>query len=74
MRAELNSFDPVKQVQNRLRSLESTGHAIAKCDVRVIGGTWSFYPQEYQESVMIGIYDGHSTYSELRKHLLGREM
>jgi elongator complex protein 3 len=37
MRAELNAFDPARQVQNRLRSLESTGHAIAKCDVRIIG-------------------------------------
>lgn len=37
MRAELNEFDPVRQVQNRLRSLELTGHLIAKCDVRIIG-------------------------------------
>lgn len=49
MRAELNAFDPVRQVQNRLRSLEITGHTIDKCDVRIIGGTWSFYPQAYQE-------------------------
>ncbi len=69
MRAEFNLFDPVKQVQNRLKSLESTGHAIAKCDVRIIGGTWSFYPKEYRESVIIGLYDGHSTYPELRKCL-----
>lgn len=69
MRAELNAFDPVKQVQNRLRSLEATGHAIAKCDVRVIGGTWSVYPAEYREAVMIGIYDGHTTYEQLRQHI-----
>ena len=36
MRAELNEFDPVKQIQNRLRSLELTGHTIEKCDVRII--------------------------------------
>lgn len=73
MRAELNAFDPVLQVQNRLRSLEVTGHAIAKCDVRVIGGTWSVYPKAYQEMVMRGIYDGHTTFSELRKYIQSGE-
>ncbi|MDD2745604.1 MAG: tRNA uridine(34) 5-carboxymethylaminomethyl modification radical SAM/GNAT enzyme Elp3 [Candidatus Gracilibacteria bacterium] len=73
MRAELNAFDPVLQVQNRLRSLEVTGHAIAKCDVRVIGGTWSVYPKAYKEMVMRGIYDGHTTFSELRKYIQSGE-
>jgi elongator complex protein 3 len=68
-RAEMNAFDPVRQVQNRLRSLEITGNAITKCDIRVIGGTWSVYPQEYQEEFMRGIYDAHTTYSELRPFL-----
>lgn len=74
MRAELNAFDPVLQVQNRLRSLEVTGHAIAKCDVRVIGGTWSVYPPEYREMVMMGIYDGHTTFEELRKFIEAEEI
>ncbi|MDR2640352.1 MAG: hypothetical protein LBC61_03365 [Candidatus Peribacteria bacterium] len=49
MRASLNEFDPVKQVWNRLRALELTGHKIDKSDVRIIGGTWSVYPKTYQE-------------------------
>jgi elongator complex protein 3 len=65
-RAEANLFDPVKQIQNRLRSLEITGNAITKCDIRVIGGTWSVYPIEYQEDFMRGVYDAHTTYSEIR--------
>jgi elongator complex protein 3 len=69
MRAELNAFDPVRQVQNRLRSLEITGHTIDKCDVRVIGGTWSFYPRPYQEEFIKGIYDAHSNYSLLHGHI-----
>ncbi len=68
-RAEANAFDPVRQIQNRLRSLEITGNAITKCDVRVIGGTWSVYPREYQESFIIGIYDAHTTYEDLRPFL-----
>ncbi|PIZ01819.1 tRNA uridine(34) 5-carboxymethylaminomethyl modification radical SAM/GNAT enzyme Elp3 [Candidatus Gracilibacteria bacterium CG_4_10_14_0_8_um_filter_38_28] len=74
MRAELNEFDPIRQIWNRLRSLEITGHMIEKCDIRIIGGTWSVYPLLYQESYIKDIYDAHTTYSELRKNLLKTEM
>jgi elongator complex protein 3 len=69
MRAEHNDFDTVRQIQNRLRSLEITGHIVEKCDIRVIGGTWSVYPVEYQEAVMRDIYDAHTTYAELAPHI-----
>ncbi len=65
MRAQMNEFDPVKQVHNRLRSLRITGHCIDKCDVRIIGGTWSVYPHLYQELFIKAIYDAHTTYMEL---------
>lgn len=58
----MNQFDPFLQVQNRLRSLQITGNAISKCDVRVIGGTWSVYPREYQEEFIRNIYDAHSAF------------
>ncbi len=74
MRAELNEFDPIRQIWNRLRSLEITGHRIEKCDIRIIGGTWSVYPLLYQESYIKDIYDAHTTYSELRKNLLSTQM
>lgn len=74
MRAELNEFDPIRQIWNRLRSLEITGHMTQKCDIRIIGGTWSAYPLLYQESYIKDIYDAHTTYSELRKNLLSTEM
>lgn len=69
----MNAFDPVRQVQNRLRSLEITGNAISKCDIRVIGGTWSVYPQAYQEDFIRGIYDAHTTYTDLRPFLASAE-
>lgn len=59
----MNAFDPFLQVQNRLRSLSITGNAISKCDVRIIGGTWSVYPQKYQEDFVKNIYDGHSFFT-----------
>ena len=60
----MNDFDPYLQVQNRLRSLCITGNAISKCDVRVIGGTWSVYPREYQEDFIRQIYDAHTDFGQ----------
>lgn len=48
MRAIMNKFIPDLQIQSRLRSLEATGHPIDKIELRIIGGTWSFYPKNYQ--------------------------
>ena len=74
MRAELNKFDPIMQIHNRLRSLEITGHKIEKNDIRIIGGTWSFYPLEYQESFMKWIYDAFNTYDEMSKYIEKTDM
>nr|MDD3720478.1 tRNA uridine(34) 5-carboxymethylaminomethyl modification radical SAM/GNAT enzyme Elp3 [Candidatus Gracilibacteria bacterium] len=68
-RAKLNLFDPIKQIHNRLRALEITGHKIEKNDVRIIGGTWSFYPKTYQENFIKGIYDAFNTYDEMKEHI-----
>lgn len=65
MRAQMNDFDPIKQIFNRLRWLRITGHCIDKCDVRIIGGTWSVYPKLYQELFIRSIYDAHTMYEEL---------
>jgi elongator complex protein 3 len=70
MRAQMNDFDVPKQILNRLRALEITGHVIDKCDIRTIGGTWSFYPHAYQEMVIRSIYDAHSNYPEFRSSII----
>jgi len=49
MRAILNKYDPYKQVKMRLRALKITGHPTDKIELRIIGGTWSYYPKKYQE-------------------------
>lgn len=58
----MNEFDPFRQIQNRLQSLRMTGNAISKCDVRIIGGTWSVYPVSYQEDFIRQIYDAHTAF------------
>lgn len=47
-RAERNAFDPYLQVYNRLLALHNIGHSTEKVELIVLGGTWSFYPVEYQ--------------------------
>ncbi len=47
-RARLLKFDPYVQVKKRLENLAAEGHNIDKVELRVIGGTWSFYPKAYQ--------------------------
>lgn len=74
MRASLNQFDPIKQIHNRLRSLDITGHNIDKCDDRIIGGTWSNYPEDYRENYIKDLYDAHSTYEEVRKHIISTDL
>ena len=49
MRAILNKFDPYKQTQSRLKALNITGHPTDKIELIVIGGTWSYLPEKYQE-------------------------
>lgn len=69
MRAELNKFDPIMQIHNRLRALEVTGHKIEKNDIRIIGWTWSFYPTKYKEKFIREIYDAFNSYDEMKKHI-----
>ena len=47
-RAISANFDPYLQVQTRLKSLEKIGHPIDKIELRIIGGTWSYYLKQYQ--------------------------
>src|SRR5690606_5847504 len=47
-RAERNRFDPYLQTYNRLLAFSNTGHNIEKVELIVLGGTWSFYPEEYK--------------------------
>lgn len=47
-RAVRMQFDPYKQVKDRLGSLTTNGHLTDKCELIVLGGTWSIYPKRYQ--------------------------
>lgn len=42
-------FDPYWQVTKRLEMLKEQGHPIDKIELRIVGGSWSFYPKYYQQ-------------------------
>jgi elongator complex protein 3 len=47
-RAKKLKFDPYIQTQKRIGVLEMSGHPTSKIDLRMIGGTWSYYDIKYK--------------------------
>lgn len=47
-RAERNYFDPYLQTFARLQAFQNIGHAVNKVELIILGGTWSYYPEQYQ--------------------------
>lgn len=47
-RAKRLNYNPYLQVQKRIEMLENEGHPTDKIELRIVGGTWSFYPKKYQ--------------------------
>jgi len=47
-RAKALKYDPYLQVKKRIEMLENQGHPTDKIELRIVGGTWSFYPKKYQ--------------------------
>lgn len=58
MRALRLRFDPYQQVTKRIEALENNGHVPEKCELIVLGGTWTVYQDDYQEWFMKRCYDG----------------
>lgn len=48
-RAKRLHYDPYLQVEKRIEMLENEGHPTDKVELRIIGGTWSFYPKKYRD-------------------------
>ena len=57
MRAILNDFDGFRQVTNRLKGLNRTGHPTEKIEIIVAGGTFSYYPKTYQTSFIKSVFN-----------------
>ncbi len=49
MRAANFAFDPYDQTAGRIAVMSEIGHNVEKVELLILGGTWSCYPQDYQE-------------------------
>jgi elongator complex protein 3 len=70
-RASRLKFDPGKQVSGRLRTLAEEAHPIDKIEMRVIGGTWSFYKKAYQESFIKKCFFSCNNFNAPRSRKIG---
>ena len=64
MRAIRCEYDPYKQVQDRLKALEANGHNPNKIELIVIGGTWSYLPEDYQYWYIINCFKACNDFSK----------
>lgn len=51
------SFDPYRQVVQRVQALERNGHEAKKIELIIKGGTWSAYPWTYRKWFIKRCYD-----------------
>ncbi len=49
MRAAAHAFDPHEQTASRIAALREIGHSVDKVELLILGGTWSAYPESYQQ-------------------------
>ena len=56
-RAKRLKFNPYLQTKKRLEMLELEGHPTDKTELRIVGGTFSFYPKKYQSWFLKRCFD-----------------
>lgn len=66
-RAYQLSYDPYRQVEKRLEMLKFQNHPLDKVELRIIGGTWSFYPWSYRKWFVYRCFEAANNFFESRK-------
>lgn len=61
-RANANKFDASSQFKDRANQYISMGHPLDKIELLVLGGTWSSYPEEYQDRFIRDIFYTANTF------------
>ncbi|PMP93841.1 MAG: hypothetical protein C0167_04590, partial [Nitrososphaera sp.] len=56
-------YDPRAQVEERISVLERLGHPTSKVEVIIVGGTFLYYPPDYQMSFVKGVFEGLNGHS-----------
>jgi elongator complex protein 3 len=64
LRGFRNHWDPVLQFVDRASALENNGHVVDKIEILILGGTFSFYPKDYCEEFIAGLFFAANTYDD----------
>ncbi len=73
-RAYKLNFNPYLQVKKRVESLEAQGHKADKIELIILGGTWSFYPKQYQTWFVKKCFEAANAVNTEQTRNLGREI
>ena len=65
-RAKRLKFNPYLQVKKRIEMLKAEGHPTDKVELRIVGGTWSYYPQSYQSWFIKRCFDACNENSKIK--------
>lgn len=64
-RGNQHRFDAVAQFRDRGQCYLVNGHPFDKIELLVLGGTWSSYPADYQETFIRDLYYAANTFDDL---------
>lgn len=74
MRAIKEDFNPYRQVQTRIKSLELNGHHTDKIELIVMGGTFSSLPKSYQKRFIYECFKACNEYPHHKTQETGSEI
>jgi ELP3 family radical SAM enzyme/protein acetyltransferase len=66
-RANRNKFDPILQMEDRMKSLMLNGHELDKLEIIIEGGTYTEYPKDYLEKFHRDLIYCANTYFDGKK-------
>mmetsp|Transcript_16064 Transcript_16064/g.24208 ORF Transcript_16064/g.24208 Transcript_16064/m.24208 type:complete len:528 (-) Transcript_16064:41-1624(-) len=66
-RGKKHGWNPVHQFVARAWTHHVNGHPVDKIEILVLGGTWSEYPHEYQETFLRDIFYAANTFYDEKK-------
>lgn len=70
MRALRLNFDPYLQTIFRLKALENNGHEPNKIELIVIGGTWSYLPNQYKYWYILNCFKAVNDYQKIKHKII----
>ena len=66
-RAAQHQFDPYTQTLSRLTTYHHNGHHADKVELIILGGTWSYYPEDYQVWFIKRCFDAMNDFAGQRE-------